>query len=91
MNSPFVLEQSGAFARRMIESLGDEKERIDLAFVSAQGRPPSVSEAGETLAFLDHYRTTFAGLENPSGDPDEAAWVALSRVLLTSNGFLYVD
>jgi hypothetical protein len=91
MNSPFVRQQSQAFARRMIESSGDERERIRFAFVTAQGRPPSATEAGESLAFLDNYRAKFAGTEQPSGDPGEAAWVALGRVLLTSNAFLYVD
>ncbi len=91
MNSPFVLQQSEAFARRMIESSGDERERIRLAFVSAQGKFPSEVETGESLAFLNGYRVKLSGSGTVSGDPDEAAWVALSRVLLTCNAFLYVD
>jgi len=91
MNSPFVLQQSVTFARKVIESSGDEGERIRLAFVSAHGTPPSEKEAGEAMAFLTAYREKVSSTGNVSGDPDEAAWVSLSRVLLTSNAFLYVD
>jgi len=91
MNSPFVHRQSEAFARRMIESSGDERERIRLAFVIAHGRVPTERETAESSAFLDEYRAKLAGLGNVSGDPDESAWGALGRVLLTSNAFLHVD
>jgi mono/diheme cytochrome c family protein len=91
MNSPFVHRQSEGFARRMIESSGDEGARIRLAFVTAHGRPPSETQVADATGFLAAYRAKYDGLENTSGDPDEAAWAALGRVLLTGNAFLYVD
>jgi hypothetical protein len=91
MNSPFVHQQSEGFARRLIESCGDESARIRLAFLTAHGRPPSDDQITETRAFLEAYRAKVAESGNTSGDPDEAAWSALGRVLLTGNAFLYVD
>lgn len=91
MNSPFVHRNSEAFARRIVESSGDDRERVRFAFVTAQGIAPTESETGDALAFIETYRSRYAIAEKPSGDPDEAAWAALARVLLTGNGFLYVE
>jgi mono/diheme cytochrome c family protein len=91
MNSPFVHRNAAAFARKIVESSGDERQRVRFAFVTAQGNAPAEEETRDALAFLDAYRVRFAGAEKPSGDPDEAAWAALARVLLTANAFLYVD
>jgi hypothetical protein len=91
MNSPFVHRQSEGFARRLIESSGDESARIRLAFLTAHGRPPSEDQLAGTRAFLEAYRAKVAVSGSTSGDPDEAAWSALGRVLLTGNAFLYVD
>ena len=91
MNSPFVHRQSEGFARRMIESSGDESARIRLAFLTAHGRSPTEDQLTGTKAFLDAYRAKVGESGNTSGDPDEVAWSALGRVLLTGNAFLYVD
>ncbi|MBL9154652.1 MAG: PSD1 domain-containing protein [Verrucomicrobiales bacterium] len=88
MNAPFVHRQAEAFARRIVESSGDEAARMRFAFLSAHGREASGTELAETQSFLAAYREQAAGT---SGDPDEAAWAALARVLLTGNAFLYVD
>ena len=91
MNSPFVHRQSEGFARRMIEFSGDEETRIRLAFLTAHGRAATEREVAEAGSFLDAYRAKLAESGTTSGDPDEAAWAALGRVLLTGNAFLYVD
>ena len=91
MNSPFVHRQSEGFARCLIESSGDESARIRLAFLTAHGRPPTESQLAEAVSFLDAYRTKVGESGGTSDDPDEAAWAALGRVLLTGNAFLYVD
>ncbi len=91
MNSPFVQQQSEAFARRLLAAPGDDTTRVRLAFEMAHGRAPADSETGEAVAFLSAYRQKLASLEKPPGEELEVAWAGLARVLLTSNAFLYVD
>jgi hypothetical protein len=91
MNSPFVREQSEAFARRLLAVEGDEATRIRRAFEMAHGRAPADSEVNEAVAFLAAYREKLAGLAQHPADESVAAWAGLARVLLTSNAFLYID
>ena len=91
MNSPFVQTQSEAFARRLLATTGDDTARVQLAFELAHGRVPSNVETTDALAFVNAYRTKLTGLEKPPANDAELAWAGLTRVLLTSNAFLYVD
>jgi hypothetical protein len=91
LNSPFVLEQSQAFAKRLLASPGDDTARIQLAVEAAHARVPSSAETADLLAFLDAYHRKLAALPNPPADPRSGAWSGLARVLLTGNAFLYVD
>ncbi|MFO0806095.1 MAG: PSD1 and planctomycete cytochrome C domain-containing protein [Gemmataceae bacterium] len=84
MNSPFVHTQSEAFAKRLLAAPGDDAARIRLAFEMAHGRAPESAVLNDSLAFLKAYRAKATGQE-------AAAWAAFSRVLLTSNAFLFVD
>ena len=91
MNSPFVREQSEAFARRLLASASDDTARVLLAFEMAHGRVPSAPEVHDALAFLDGYRAKLPGLDQVASGESVAAWAGLTRVLLMSNAFLYVD
>jgi mono/diheme cytochrome c family protein len=91
LNSPFVLEQAKAFAKRLLAAPGDDATRIQLAIEAAHCRRPTDEETAELLAFLGRYQSTLATLPNPSADPRSGAWSGLARVLLTGNAFLYVD
>ena len=63
MNSPFVQQQSEAFARRLVGASGDDAARVRLAFEMAHGNAPSESETGDALAFLAAYRQKLERLE----------------------------
>ena len=91
MNSPFVHEQSEAFAQKLLASPGDDAARVRLACETAQGRVPSADEINGDLAFVTAYRQKLAGQGVAPEKQSAAAWAALARVLLTSNAFLYVD
>ena len=91
MNSPFVHEQSEAFARQLLAAPGDDASRVRLGFETAHGRVASEAEVSEALSFVTEYQTKL-GQQNVSPDRQPvAAWSALARVLLTGNAFLYVD
>ena len=89
MNSPFVHEQAAGFAKRIIGQPGDDVEKVQWAFETTYGRIPAPAVIDAAVAFLSAYRTKLDG--NDHQEDDAAAWSALSRVLLTSNAFLFVD
>ncbi|MES2792668.1 MAG: DUF1553 domain-containing protein, partial [Planctomycetota bacterium] len=91
MNSPFVHEQSTALAQRLLAMPGDDAARVRLAFEACHGKDPSADEITETLAFVSGYAKKLAEQGAPAEQQTVGAWAALGRVLLTSNGLLYVD
>ena len=92
MNSPFVREQSEAFARRLLaHPAEDAAARVRLAFEMAHGRVPADTEIRDAVSFLTGYQQELARLVPRQADEEVAAWAGLLRVLLTSNAFLYVD
>ncbi|MDC0316997.1 PSD1 and planctomycete cytochrome C domain-containing protein [bacterium] len=89
MNSPFVHEQAGSFANRINNQPGDDLAKIQWAFEMAHGRIPEQAVIDDAVAFLSIYREKLGSDNHQEGGV--AAWSALSRVLLTSNAFLFVD
>ena len=91
MNSPFVHEQSEAFARQLLAAPGDDASRVRLGFETAHGRVASEAEVSKALSFVTEYQTKLGNQNIPPDRQPVAAWSALARVLLTGNAFLYVD
>ncbi len=79
MNSPFMVAQAEAFAKRLIESSPENEDRITRAYELCYNRPPRLEEkqlAGE-----------FFG-----GEPDSLErWMQYAQVLLASNELLFID
>ncbi|MBN8605091.1 MAG: PSD1 domain-containing protein [Planctomycetes bacterium] len=91
MNSPFITDCASGFAKRILESSKDDRARIEWAVETTTGFKPTPVEIDETIDFLLAYSTALDGAKtNPQGI-GEKAWVALARVLLTSNAVLFVD
>lgn len=90
MNSPFVHEAAGGFARRIVSLPGDDDEKVRWAFETAHGQVPEESIVRDAAEFVSAYREKLAGKDGAE-EPEITAWSALARVLLTSNAFLYVD
>ncbi|MEO6435518.1 MAG: DUF1553 domain-containing protein [Tepidisphaeraceae bacterium] len=91
MNAPFVHEQSAALATRLLKEAGGETERIRLAFELTQTREPDDADIADAAAFLRAYGQSVADLGKSHDEQEAQSWGAFSRVLLTGNGFLYVD
>jgi hypothetical protein len=58
MNNPFVIQQAGAAADKLIKASGTETERIRQAYLSFFGRPPTDAELTKAEKFLKEYRDT---------------------------------
>jgi mono/diheme cytochrome c family protein len=103
MNNEFVVEQSLAFADRVIRQAGaDPSARVDRAWWIALGHAPTAKQKAEALTFLAEQKTDLAALPKPPAppkgsqaqpptDPDRAAVATMGQALFGSNAFLYVD
>jgi hypothetical protein len=91
MNAPFVHAQAHAFARRLLAVPGDDAARVRLAFEATQGRAVDDSDVRDALAFVEAYKQNLSAGGATAEQQTAGAWAALGRVLLTGNGFLYVD
>jgi mono/diheme cytochrome c family protein len=103
MNNDFVVEQSLAFADRVIRLAGaDPGARVDRAWRIALGHGPTAEEKADAVAFLAEQETDLASRPKPppsskgspvapSPDPNQAALATLGQTLFGSNAFLYVD
>jgi hypothetical protein len=78
MNSPFVIEQSAATARRLLkEPLADDAARVDRLYRTTLGRLPTDKERRIALDYV-----------RQSGD---SAWATLVQTLFASPDFRYLD
>lgn len=91
MNSPFIAESAEGFAKRILEISKEDRPRIEWAIEATTGFKPTSSEVEETVHFLKTYSRALDGAQANLQGVDKTAWVALARVLLTSNAVLFVD
>ncbi len=87
MNSRFVIERSGDFAKRLLDDAGlSDAQRIERAYLMALTRRPAADETDSALSYL-------ASLEAklPGDGRRLAAWQSLCHVLISTNEFLYLD
>jgi hypothetical protein len=94
LNSPFVREQSAAFAHRLRKECGDRLEDIvSRAWLLAFGRPATLIETEHALQLL---RKRIAAAQEERGEqtpsaPLESALAELCLALFNTNEFIYVD
>ncbi len=86
LNDPFFHDQADQFAERLRATSPDPDERLRSAFLMTYQRLPSADEHAWATRFLKTYAA-----EAPPADAPRAAWSALTRILLSSNEFLYLD
>ena len=91
MNDPLAHAESAKLATRAITLTSDEPARIAAVYEIAWNRPPTSDEQQECADFLKQYREQLAALKTPPDQAELKAWSALSRVLLSSNEFVFVD
>ena len=91
LNNPFVEEQAGLFARRVLAARSDEADRLRYAQELAWSRPPTPAELKKCRSWLQRARELLSHSNTPTDQCEEQAWSSLAHVLLTANEFLYVD
>ena len=87
MNSRFVVERAGGFAKRLLDDTAlSETQRIERAYLMALTRRPDSAEVDSALTYI-------ADLEKKLGQPDahQVAWRSFCHVLMSTNEFLYLN
>jgi hypothetical protein len=92
LNSPFVRDQSQAFAQRLLTdgNLTDD-QRIQFSYSLCFGRPPSAEELADSREFLATYQSAQVAGPRPETERRASAWQSFCQMLLCSNEFLYVE
>jgi hypothetical protein len=93
MNSEFVLQQAGYFAKRVrAEAAEDPARQIQVAWQLAFGREPLEAEIVRATSFLAAQAQPIEGAPAPAeGAVSSDPLVNLCQVLFSSNEFLYVE
>ncbi|MEO6785726.1 MAG: DUF1553 domain-containing protein, partial [Chthoniobacteraceae bacterium] len=90
LNSPFLVEQSGRLAARVLESSMDDTQIIRTAYRRTFSREPLPVEIQRSVEFL---RDTEAALPGDLSKETrrQTVWAAFCQALLASNELRYVD
>ncbi len=92
LNSKLMEESAGQLAGRLLDSpIQTEGERIRQAYERVLSRPPTPEEKREWMYFLPRYEAELDGDRSDARQRRASAWLALCRVLLSSNEFVYVN
>jgi Protein of unknown function (DUF1549)/Protein of unknown function (DUF1553)/Planctomycete cytochrome C/EF-hand domain pair len=86
LNNPVVIHLAEVVADRILTRDIREAERIDLAYRTVYGRPPTETELRTVEKFLSTYPQTEATPKSK-----RATWTALIQALFASADFLYVQ
>lgn len=91
MNNPFVVEQAAGLAQRLIETDGNDEDRIAWAHQAAWGRIATPEEIKKGTDFLQAYQVQLSHDDTPADQVKHESWTSYAQVLLTSNEFIYVE
>jgi len=93
LNSAFILGQSEAFAKRLLEAdqQANLKAATQRAWKEAFGRDLPANEASRLNDFVEAQRQHFEKLTKKPDQARRKALATLCQVLLAANEFLYVD
>ncbi len=92
MNSPFVIDQSKAWAQRLTAiSNSDENARLRQAFIEAFAREPSKTELLRSSGFLKEFSEAATQKELDPSARKQLAWQAFCQALIASAEFRYIN
>jgi hypothetical protein len=74
MNNPFIVEQAGVWAQRMLAAPGlTPEQRIARMYETAFSRPPTSAETAKLLAFLHEQDRFYGAANSPESRQDRSA------------------
>jgi hypothetical protein len=87
MNSRFVIERAGGFAKGLLDNAGlSDVQRVERAYLMSLTRRPDPAEVDSALTYI-------ADLEKKLASPDShaVAWRSFCHILMSTNEFLYLN
>jgi mono/diheme cytochrome c family protein len=91
MNDPLAHGSAAKLAERALKASSDDAARVTMIYQTALTREATDDEQRECSEFLRSYREKLAARGTAAAALDLATWSALTRVLLSSNEFAFVD
>jgi hypothetical protein len=92
LNDPWLDQRARALARRALDRPASSlRERVRWLHETAYARKPARAELRQCEDWLARGRSLAAAAGMAPGESEEEAWIALARVVLASNEFIYVD
>lgn len=91
VNSAFIHQQAARLARALCALESHPPDRLRLAYLRVFGRTPTESDETRALAFLARYERSLEDEGLAPGRREIEAWSGLTRAMLASNEFIYVD
>lgn len=88
MNDPFVVEQAGRMAARVIEAHSDVEPRVVDIYERALAREPTPAETAAAIDFLER-QAAAAGLA--SWRDDQKVWADLCHVVFSLKEFVFIE
>lgn len=93
MNSPFVIEQAQATAKRLLsDAMQKDQEKIVELYLACLGREPDASEQAEALEYIRSMQDLKSS--DASSDASEArvqAWASYCQILFASTEFRFLN
>ena len=90
MNDPFVVEQAGLWAKRVVDDDQTTTGRIEAMYLIAFARPPSEQELADGTAFLEQQGESL-GLTSAQAQNDLRVWTDFCHVLMNVKEFMFVN
>ncbi|MCA8991244.1 MAG: PSD1 domain-containing protein [Planctomycetaceae bacterium] len=91
MNGDFMKQKATAFAKSAIAAHSETSDRVNWAYQRAYGRPPEATELTEAADYLTAYQAAMQEQGKSKEEAELLSWASFSRVLLSSNEFVYID
>jgi len=85
MNSDFVTERSRNLSSLLLKET-DSSSRVRSLYLRILNREPEAAEIDNALSYISGFQSKFGGKRTEAD-----AWFSLSRVLIASNEFIYLD
>jgi len=90
MNDPFVLQQSEAWAKRVIAMEGSFASRLTYMYETALGRLPTSREMEAAREFVVSQQSDMAAGKQDAGEVEKRLWTDLCHVLFNVKEFIYI-
>ena len=90
MNDPFVLQQSEAWAERILAMEGSFASKLTFMYETALGRLPTFKEMEAARAFVVSQQSDFVKEAQDAGAIQKRLWTDLCHVLFNVKEFIYI-